>query len=124
QTGWEPWTESFTDDMLMFGRSHAEIILNNQRNEIAALTQIHPLTTAFRPQMDGYNLDLVQYQTASATPVLLSKDLLLSAVYDVRTDDPYGTSTLASLPLVGETQAKIIKSVGDTWQRFGTPRYS
>src|SRR5205085_2558669 len=44
-----------------------------------------------------------------------------NAVYDVRTDNPHGSSLLFGLPFVGEIMSAMMFNVGETWKRYGTP---
>lgn len=75
------------------------------------------------PGQSIYGLDIVQYQTFAGTPVLLNPRLMLTAVHDLRVDDPQGKSALFGLPFVAEIYTKLFTSLRHTWERFGTPTY-
>lgn len=123
QQGFENWLSTHCDNLLTFGRAHAEIVLSNNRDEIAQLLDVDPTTCSLRPDGDSEHLSVVQYQAMQRGPVRLNPDLLISSVYDVRRDDPHGTSIIFGLPLVGEILTKMLRAIGSLWTRFGSPRY-
>lgn len=123
QIGFANWVTAHVDNMLTFGHANAEVVLNNSRNDVAHLLEVSPLTTALRPDGDSEHLNTVQYQAMGGTPKLLNPDLLVRSTYDVRTDDPYGTSVIFGLPLISEILIKMLRALGATWTRFGSPRY-
>lgn len=123
QTGWGNWLANFVDNALTYGRAHSEIILNADRSDIYGMLQIHPKTIALRPSVDRYSTLVVQNQALAGAPVVLPQLLTLSAYHGMREDDPNGTSLLWSMPFVAEILIKITKALGNTWERFGTPRY-
>lgn len=123
QYGLANWLFTHTDNMYQFGRAHTEVLLTNDRRDVHSLVSVHPATTALRPTWDGYALDVVQYQHGGGTPRLLAPELLLTSVNDVRGDDPNGTPLLWSLPFVSEIYQKMLRSLGETWDRYGTPIY-
>jgi hypothetical protein len=120
QTGFPLWQISHIDNALLYGRAHAEIIPTNRRDDVFGLVEVAPLTTALRPQPDRYHLDVVQHGSLNG-PTLLNPDLLVTTVFDVRGDDPNGTSLLFGIPLVGDVYAKMVQCLGDSWQRWGNP---
>ncbi len=121
QYGLPCWMWTHGGNMHQYGFAHTEILLTNDRRDVAALVPVHPATTAFRPQLDGYALDVVQYQHGGGTPRTLAPELLLTSVNDIRGDDPNGTSLLWSLPFVSEIMQKILRAQADVWDRFGSP---
>ena len=123
QTGAKIWMQSHLDNMATYGRAHAEVILNNARNDVFGLVEVHPTTVGLRPTFGGYATHVVQYQYGGGVPVTLLPELLLSSVNDIRGDDPNGTSMIAELPFVGQILNQMLRSVGQTWERFGTPTY-
>jgi hypothetical protein len=123
QFGIENWVQSHLDNMYLYGRAHAEIILTNDRRDVFGLVEVHPTTTGFRPTFDGYAVNVVQYQYGGGVPVTLVPELLLTSVNDLRGDDPNGTSLIGSLPFVGEIQNKTLRALGNTMDRFGVPSY-
>lgn len=123
QFGVENWVQSHLDNMYLYGRAHAEIILTNDRRDVFGLVEVHPTTTGFRPTYDGYAVNVVQYQYGGGVPVTLVPELLLTSVNDLRGDDPNGTSLIGSLPFVGEIQNKTLRALGNTMDRFGVPSY-
>lgn len=121
QHGFANWFATWGLDHLAYGRAHAEIIPSVDYRDIAAIQELHPRTIAFRPQPDSYNLDIVQWQVGTAQAVTLNPATIVNAVYDVRTDNPYGSSLLHGLPFTAEILAAMTLNLGNTWKRFGTP---
>lgn len=123
QTGAEIWAQSHLDNMFTYGRAHAEAVLTNARNDVFGLVEVHPTTVGLRPTFGGYAVHVVQYQYGGGVPVTLIPELLLSSVNDIRGDDPNGTSLIAELPFVSQILNSMLRSVGNTWDRFGSPTY-
>jgi hypothetical protein len=117
------WARVHLSNAYTFGRAHAEILLNYAQDDVFGLVEVHPATTGMRPTFDGYAVNVVQYQYGGGVPITLVPELLLTSVHDLRGDDPNGTSLIASLPFVGEILIKMFRSMGQTWERFGTPNY-
>jgi hypothetical protein len=123
QVGIKNWAQAHLDNMYLYGRAHAEIILTRARKDVFGLVEVHPTTTGFRPTFDGFAVNVVQYQYGGGVPVTLVPELLLTSVNDIRGDDPNGTSLIGSLPFVGEIQNKALRAWGNTVDRFGVPTF-
>lgn len=123
QHGWNNALGTWVDSAMLYGRGHMEMILDSSQSDVWGLQPLHPKTIHFHPNPDRYSIDIVQTQPYAGTPVLLSPVLMLNLVHDVRGDDPSGTSLLWGLPFIGEIMQKILKNLGSTWDRYGTPRY-
>lgn len=123
QTSAEVWLQSHIDNMATFGRAHTEIVLNNARNDVFGLVEVHPTTVGLRPTFGGYATNVVQYQYGGGVPVTIIPELLLNSVNDIRGDDPNGTSMIAELPFVGQILNTILRSIGNTFDRFGSPTF-
>lgn len=123
QTGWKNWLTTWISNGLEYGRAHTEIILAADRKDIYALMELHPATLFLRPAGDRYSVQIVQNQALGTEPVLLNPRLLLNLIHNVQGDDPNGTSLLWGLPFVGEIIGKMINALGESWDRYGVPRY-
>lgn len=123
QRGLGTWLNTWIDNALLYGRAHTEIILNRDGMDVYALQELHPRTINLRPHKDLYSIEIVQQQPFYGEPVRLDPLLMLNNIHDIRGDDPSGTSMLWGLPFVTEIMQKLFKSLGATWDRFGTPRY-
>jgi hypothetical protein len=123
QQGLSSWLGTWIDNGLLYGRAHTEMILNREGTDIYALQELHPRSIYLRPNKDMFTLDVVQQQPFVGVPVELNPFLMLNLIHDLRGDDPSGTSLLWGLPFVSEIMQKLFKSLGATWDRFGTPRY-
>jgi hypothetical protein len=123
QFGLDNWVQTHLDNMYTYGRAHSEVILNNERNDIFGLVEVHPTTAGLRPTFGNYAVNVVQYQYGGGVPVTLIPELLLSSVNDIRGDDPNGTSLIAELPFVAQIANTMLRNTGFLWERFGTPTY-
>jgi hypothetical protein len=123
QTGFDNWLVNYLANMLTYGRAHSEIVLNANRSDVYGLLQIHPKTIALRPSIDRYSALIVQNQALAGAPVVLPQLLTLNAYHEMEGDDANGTSMLWSMPFVAEIMIKMTKALGNTWDRFGCPRY-
>ncbi len=121
QHGFVNWQNTWMLDHLAYGRAHAEIIPSFDFKDIAAIQELHPRTIVFRPLPDGYGVEIVQWQVGKGELTLLRPETIVNAVYDVRTDNPYGNALLSGLPFMAEILASMATGVGRTWRRFGTP---
>jgi len=121
QVGLGNFVSTWLDDMLTYGRSHAEIVLTNDRRDVYGLFELHPGTIAFSPSDDGYTLRTVQL--GRQQPLIFPEWKILNAVHRVRTDDANGTSLLWGLPLVAECYTAMVKSQQGLWTRFGEPTF-
>lgn len=123
QSGFGCWFPAWLGDCLLYGRSHAELILPKALNDVYAIQNLHPRTIDLRPSGDGYHLDIVQIMAQRGMWVSLNPRLLLTAVYDVKTDLPHGHSLLYGLPFVGEIVTAMLKDHKGIWGRFGNPSF-
>lgn len=121
QTGLNSFLPTFVGNMLTYGRSHAEIVLNNRRDDIDSLWNLHPGTIAFSLAEDGYTTNTVQL--GRIQPLVFPSWKIMNAVNRVRGDDPNGTSLLWGMPLVAECYTAMVRSQQQLWTRFGTPTY-
>jgi hypothetical protein len=123
QQGFHCWFPCWLGDMLLYGRSHAELILPQSLDDVFALQNLHPRTIDLRPRGDGYNLDVVQIMSQRGLWRTLNPRLILNAVHDVKTDLPHGHSLLFGLPFIAEIVTSMAKSYKGIWERFGDPSY-
>ena len=123
QTGWNNWLGTWVDNAMLYGRAHTEIILNSDNTEVFGVQELHPKTIYLRPNRDLYSVDIVQSQPLGGEPVTLPPLRMLNCIHDLRNDDPNGTSLLWGLPFVAEIMGKMLRNLGATWDRYGTPRY-
>lgn len=121
QKGFVNWQNTWMLDHLTYGRAHAEIIPSAGMRDIGAIQELHPRTIAYRSTPGVYDVDIVQWQVGRGEQVTLNPATIVTATYDVRTDNPYGSSLLYGIPFVGEIIADMMFNCGETWRRFGTP---
>jgi hypothetical protein len=121
QVGLGNFISTWLDDMLTYGRSHAEIVLTNRRDDIYGLFELHPGTIAFKQTGDGYTVDTVQL--GRPQPLIFPAWKIMNAVNRVRTDDPNGTSLMWGLSIVAECYVAMVRSQQGLYTRFGDPSY-
>jgi hypothetical protein len=112
----------FVKSHLVYGRAHVEIIPAASGQDIFALQLLHTRTTELRPRARQYGVDVVQPQ-GMGPPVVLDPLLLMTAVHDVRDDNPNGNSLLYGLAFVSEIYNKLLASLKECWERYGVPIY-
>jgi hypothetical protein len=123
QHGFANWQNTWMIDHLTYGRAHAELIPTVGSRDLGAIQELHPRTIAFRPTPGIYDVEIVQWQTGKGDQVTLNPATLITAIYDARTDNPYGSSLLFGLPFVAEIMSAMMLNLGETWKRYGTPAY-
>lgn len=142
QVGFNCWFPSWLGDGLLYGRSHAELVLPQSLDDVYALQSLHPRTIDLRPagaaaanstvpnnnnpfvsRRDGYSLDIVQIMAQRGMWVTLNPRLILTYCNDVRTDLPHGHSLFFGLPFVAEIVTSMLKNEKGIWERFGNPCY-
>ena len=123
QVGLNNFMRLHLDTLLMYGKSAAEIVLTNARTAIYGLKPIPVETLLLRPAADG-KVEIRQRQADNMEGVLVPSELLFYSVNRPRVKRPHGTSLLASLPFVADIWLNMAWSLGQTWQRFGIPRYN
>jgi len=117
------WFSGHCYDHLLYGRAHAEIILTARQQEVFALQELHPRTIELRPRA-GYGVDLVQSNTfLGLRQALEPRELFLTTVHGFAQDSPQGASILMNLPRVAEILNKMLVSLSNTWERYGTPTF-
>ena len=121
QTGFDPAFATFLIDHLTYGRAHCEIRLNASLTDVYALQELHPRTIELRPKERGYGVDYIQNLGVFGSEILLKPELMLTAVHDLRTDNPQGNSLLMGLEFMGEIWGKLMITTRNVWERFGEP---
>lgn len=122
QTGGGNWFAGHCKDHLLYGRAHAEIIPTARYQDVFALQSLHPRSIELKPR-ETYGVDLVQWQNFGMPQVLEPRELFLTSVHDLAQDNPNGTSILAALPNVSAILNKMLVSLSNTWERYGTPTW-
>lgn len=122
-TGFSNWIAVWLYDSLLYGRSHAEIILPENRRDIYAIQELHTRTIDLRPTLDGYSLDIVQIMAMRGMWITLNKRLIVTATHELAGDMPHGRSLLYGLPFIGEIFTSMYKDHKRLWERFGDPSY-
>jgi hypothetical protein len=122
QTGGGNLFAGFVKSHLVYGRAHVEIIPAASGRDLFALQLIHTRTTELKPRPGRYGVDVVQPQ-GFGQQLVLDDALLLTAVHDIRDDNPNGNSLLMGLPFVAEIYNKLLASLKECWERYGVPIY-
>jgi len=123
QVGLDNFMRLHLDTLLMYGKSAAEIVLTNARTGVYGLKPIPVETVLLKPAADG-KVEIRQRQADNMEGVLVPSELLFYSVNRPRVKYPHGSSLLASLPFVADIWLNMAWSLGQTWQRFGIPRYN
>lgn len=124
QQGFSNWWQTWVTDTLTYGRAHAEMRLSRDLREVIGLQQLHTRTIDLQPaEGDDFNVRVSQRQPGRAQPAVLNPRLILTAVHDIRGDNPQGSSLFYGLPFVTNILTQMTDAVGKTWSRFGTPSF-
>jgi len=120
--GFQSWLEVHLDQMMLYGKSAGEIVLNHGRTEVYALTNLDATTVAFRTVPERpLELEVVQWQ--GGRPVVIPAPYALVSAHNPQGDSPHGVSLYRSLPLVAEALSVIENATVQVWQRMGAPPY-
>lgn len=122
QVGLHNFMRLHLDTLLTYGKAAAETVLTQSRDGIYGFKPIPVATLRLTPAANGM-VEIRQSQAAAGLPVLLPEELLFYSVNNPRSGYPHGRSLLASLPFVGDIWLRMSWSLGQTWMRFGIPRY-
>ena len=124
QRGIQSFLDRYLDDMLTYGRGVGEIVLDRQGQDIAALLCADPGAVDIKEGDSPLNFKLCVRGELGQPEELPWQDLLLYTPFQPEAGAPYGTSLLRSMPFLTELLLKIYHSMGQTWERAGTPRYA
>lgn len=121
QQGFVNGWRTFKDDLFTYGRSHAEILLTADGRDVWGIQQLPVPTIFYRQSADRGTVEVLQRQAGQWR--LLNPLLMMNASLDIRSDDPYGKSSLFSVPFVAEIATSMLKSMGGLYSRFGNPSF-
>lgn len=124
QRGIQSFLDRYLDDMLTYGRGVGEIVLDGRGREIAALLCADPGAVDIKEGDSPLDFRLCARGETGQPEELPWQELLLYTPFQPEAEAPYGTSLLRSMPFLTEILLKIYQSVGQTWERAGTPRYA
>ena len=124
QVGLNAFLDMYLDSMLTFGQAVGEMVLDGERQDIAAL-------------LCGRVEDIEIQQGASALAFTICgpgkdgkmeplprQELLLFTPYNPEADQPYGVSMLRGMPFLAELLGKIYTAMGENWERMGNVRFA
>lgn len=124
QRGIQSFLDRYLDDMLTYGWGVGEIVLTGDGQDVAALLCAHPKAVELLEGDTPLDFKLCTHGENGQPEELPWQDLLLYTPFQPEAERPYGSSLLRSMPFLTDILLKIYQSIGQTWERAGTPRYA
>ncbi|MBU5436022.1 phage portal protein [Pseudoflavonifractor sp. MSJ-37] len=123
QRGIESFLDVYLDSMLTCGRAVGEMVLSQDRREVAAVLCSNAADVEIREGDSPLEFALC-VRRAGEVVELPYQDLLLFTPFQPETDSPYGVSLLRSMPFLTEILLKIYQAMGMNWERMGNVRFA
>lgn len=122
--GIESFVANYLDDLLMYGNSIGEIVLDN-KNNIAGLFNANVKNISVKPN-DKNPLEVDYYVNTNGAfnKKVLNKNLILFTALNPKSAQYKGVSILNSLPFVSKILLQIYNSIGTNFERIGNIRYA
>ena len=122
-TGIDSFIFTHLNQMLTYGTSIGEIILNSKLDDIFALYNV-PLNNVILEQNNKFlNLDIYK-KTREKSRKIKHPELIVVSVLNPDPDSVYGNSIIKGLPFVSGILLKIFSSIGSNWERIGNARFA
>ena len=124
ETGIESFLSCYLEQMLVYGTTVGEIVLDRKHKNISAL--YNASLDDVQIISDGNPLDIkicTQNSDGSLSPVKYPALVLCSSIMP-EPGQIYGTSVLKGLPFIGQILMKIFNAVGTNWDRIGNVRFA
>lgn len=122
--GIESFIANYLDDLLMYGNSIGEIVLD-KNNRIAGLFNANVKQISVKPtKQNPLDVDFYINDGGLANRKVKNKNLILFTALNPKSCEYTGVSILSSLPFVSNILLKIYNSIGSNFERIGNIRYA
>lgn len=121
--GIDNFISCYFDSMLTYGNAIGEIILNNQKNDIAALYNSSLNNVKIVSNKNPLCLSFLCFNGSSFVPAKLPQLILFSAL-NPPPSKINGVSLLNGLPFISDILLKIYKSIALNFDRVGNVRFA
>lgn len=115
-----PFMRSHVREMLQFGKSAGEVVLDAQKRDVASLYNIRASKLRLIP--DGDNILYGEDINGTPTPYP-DQSLLVYNAANNQGDEPHGHSILRSIPFLVDIVLRMENAVRQKWQRHGAPSF-
>lgn len=124
QRGIQAFLDEYLDSLLVCGRGVGEIVLDQERRNVAALLCADPARIEIRAGEDPLNFTLCARRGDGTAEELPEQELLLFTPFQPESGNPWGVSLLRSMPFLTGVLLKIYQAVGANWERMGNARFA
>lgn len=107
---------------LTFGRSAGEVVLAQNRRDVAGLFVVDAQSIRLIKAADG-QLVLGQVDARGQATAFENQELFVYTALNNEGDNPQGVSLLRSLPFVADIALRMENAVRQKWQRHGAPSF-
>lgn len=123
-TGIECFIANYLDDLLMYGNSIGEIVLDKQNN-ILGLFNADIKNISVKPTIKNpLDVDFFVNSDGFVNKKIKNKNLILFTALNPKSSQYTGVSILNSLPFVSKILLQIYNSIGTNFERIGNVRYA
>lgn len=124
EIGAESFIASYLEQLLTYGTSVGEIVLNGEGNEISALYNASLDDVEIVADSSPFDIKICTLNGCGERIPVKYPELILCSSIMPEAGSVYGTSILKGLPFVSNTLLKIFNAIGTNWERIGNVRFA
>ena len=124
ETGIESFIASYLEQLLTYGTSVGEIVLNGEGNEISALYNASLDDVEIIADSSPFDIKICTLSGCGERVPVKYPELILCSAIMPEAGKVYGTSILKGLPFVSDILLKIFNATGTNWERIGNVRFA
>lgn len=122
--GIESFISGYLEQLLTYGTSVGEIVLNAKGNEITALYNSSLDDVKIIADKSPFDIKIYAVNCFGERLPVKYPNLILCSSIMPEAGKIYGTSILKGLPFVSDIFLKIMNSIGTNWERIGNVRFA
>ena len=123
-TGIDSFLFVHLNQLLTYGTSIGEIILNSKLDDIAALYNASLRNVVLKSDTKSLDLSIYKKSSDGGLSKIQHPELILVSVLNPDPESVYGNSVIKGLPFVSGILLKIFSSIGNNWERVGNARFA
>ena len=124
ETGIESFVSSYLEQLLTYGTSIGEVVLNSSGNEVAALYNASLDDVELVAGNSPFDVKICTVSDSGERISVKYPELVLCSAIMTEAGKIYGTSILKGLPFVSDILLKILNATGTNWERIGNVRFA
>lgn len=124
ETGIDSFAASYLDQLLTYGTSVGEIVLDSDGEDVAALYNSSLDDVEIIVDESPFDVKFCSVENGGKIIPVKYPELILFSAIMPEAGKIYGTSILKGLPFVSDILLKIISAVGTNWERIGNVRFA